>query len=324
MVYEIEKATQIADNIHEFWINAPQVAGHGKAGQFLIIRLDDSGERIPLTISAVRGDSVRIVFMAVGKTTKQLAAMKAGNCIKDVAGPLGNPSDTSKIGNCVLIGGGVGIACLPILAKALKAAGNHVTGIIGARNEKLLLLSDELEKECDELVICTDDGSRGYHGFPADILKKRIETDKIDAVWIIGPAIMMKITSMATLSTGIKTIVNLNPIMVDGTGMCGSCRVTVDGKMKFACVDGPEFDAHLVDWNELMNRQRIYPAMEKESAELYAADPHRQDGINGHADGHADGHGHVCTCGLSKANSGNIGKNGNNGNNGKTGNGVEN
>ena len=269
MAYKIEKAAEIADNIFEFWINAPHVSKNAQAGQFVVIRIDEKGERIPLTISAAKGSLIRIVFMGVGKTTRFLSTLKEGDSVLDVAGPLGHPSELKGWGNCVLIGGGVGIACLPILAKALKAEGNHVTGIIGARNEKLLLLSDELAEDCDELVICTDDGSRGFHGFPADILKKKLEEGKIDCVWIIGPAIMMKITSMATIPSKTKTFVSLNPIMVDGTGMCGSCRVTVGGETKFACVDGPEFDAHLVDWDELMNRQRIYPALEKESLEKF-------------------------------------------------------
>ncbi|MDE4907112.1 sulfide/dihydroorotate dehydrogenase-like FAD/NAD-binding protein [Methanogenium marinum] len=268
-MYKIVKRDQIADNIFEFWINAPHVTKTGRAGQFVVLRIDENGERIPLTISATKGDDVRIVFMATGKTTQQLAAMQVGESIRDVAGPLGKPSDVKKWGRCAVIGGGVGIACLPILARELREAGNDVTGIIGARNEGLLLLEDELRDACDELVICTDDGSKGHHGYPADVLKEMVSDQILDAVWIIGPAIMMKITSLATFDSGIKTFVSLNPIMVDGTGMCGSCRVTIAGEMKFACVDGPEFDAHEVDWDELMNRQRTYTGQEKESLEHY-------------------------------------------------------
>lgn len=279
-MYRIIKRNQIADNIYEFWINAPHVTKTGRAGQFVVLRIDEHGERIPLTISATDGEDVRIVFMAIGKTTQQLAAMEEGESIRDVAGPLGMPSDVKKWGRCAVIGGGVGIACLPILARELKAAGNEVTGIIGARNEGLLLLEDELREACDKLVICTDDGSKGHHGYPADILKKMVAENALDAVWIIGPAIMMKITSFATLNTDVKTFVSLNPIMVDGTGMCGSCRVTIAGETKFACVDGPEFDAHQVDWDELMNRQRTYTGQEKESLEHY--------------------HEHTCRCGEHK------------------------
>jgi ferredoxin--NADP+ reductase len=268
-VYRIEKAVETADNIFEFWIHAPHVARHARAGQFLVLRIDKHGERIPLTISATDGDSVRVVFMAVGKTTIQLAAMSPGESIRDVAGPLGRPSEIRKWGTCVVIGGGAGIACTPIIARELKEAGNTVIGIIGARNAGLLLLEDEMREACDELVICTDDGSRGFHGFPADILKERLSTQTIDAIWIIGPAIMMKITSGVSRPFGVKTFVSLNPIMVDGTGMCGSCRVTVGGETRFACVDGPEFDAHEVDFDELMQRQRIYVDSERLSLEHY-------------------------------------------------------
>ncbi len=276
-LYAIARATEIADKIFEFWITAPHVARHARAGQFVVLRIDEHGERIPLTISAVEGDLVRVVFMAVGKTTTQLSSLGAGDAIRDVAGPLGKPSEIEQYGTCMVIGGGVGIACTPIIAQELKRAGNKVIGVIGARNESLLILEDELRAVCNELVVCTDDGSKGFHGFPADILKQRLAEDTLDAVWIIGPAIMMKITSGATRPYGVKTFVSLNPIMVDGTGMCGSCRVTVGGETKFACVDGPEFDAHEVDFDELMQRQRIYTAQEQESMGRY--------------------HEHTCRCG---------------------------
>ena len=269
LAYKIEKAKEIAENIFEFWINAPHVAKNATAGQFLVIRINDKGERIPLTVSGVDGDLVRIVFMKVGKTTMFLSTLGEGDFIEDVAGPLGHPSEIKNWGKCVVIGGGVGIACLPILAKALKESGNEVTGIIGARNEGLILLEEELASHCDELVVCTDDGSCGYHGFPVDILKKKLDEGAVDCVWIIGPAIMMKITSLATVPYNVRTFVSLNPIMVDGTGMCGSCRVTIDGETKFACVDGPEFEAASVDWNELMTRQRIYTEEEMKSRELF-------------------------------------------------------
>ncbi|NYT06462.1 MAG: sulfide/dihydroorotate dehydrogenase-like FAD/NAD-binding protein [Methanomicrobiales archaeon] len=280
-MYRIEKAAKTAENIFEFWIHAPHVARNARAGQFLVLRIDEHGERIPLTVSGVDGDAVRVVFMAVGKTTTQLARMAAGDAIRDVAGPLGKPTDVKDWGTCVVIGGGVGIACTPIIARELKAAGNTVIGIIGARNAGLLLLEDEMREACDELVVCTDDGSKGYHGFPADILKKLLAERTIDAIWIIGPAIMMKITSGVSKSFGVKTFVSLNPIMVDGTGMCGSCRVTVGGETRFACVDGPEFDAHEVDFDELMQRQRIYVDQERASLERF--------------------HEHECRCGREDA-----------------------
>ncbi len=277
LLYRVEETKLLAERVYQMWVNAPHVARHARAGQFLIIRIDETGERIPLTISAVNGDNVRIIFMAVGKTTQQLATLKAGETILDVAGPLGRPSEIKRYGTCVVIGGGVGIASTPIIAREAKEAGNYVIGIIGARNADLLILEDEMRAICDELFITTDDGSKGTHGFVSDVLKAELERRPVDCAWIIGPAIMMKVTSNVTRPRAVKTFVSLNPIMVDGTGMCGSCRVLVGGETKFACVDGPEFDAHQVDFDLLMQRQRIYTAEERESLEHY--------------------HSHVCTCG---------------------------
>lgn len=268
-MYTIEKSNEIADKIFEIWVDAPHVARNAQAGQFVIIRTDKTGERIPLTISRASGDLVRIVFMAVGKTTHALAAIKPGGSIADIVGPLGHPSEVKSWGTCIIVGGGAGISSTPCIAEALKAAGNKVIGIIGARNAGMLIFEDEMREICDELHVTTDDGSKGRHGFAADVLKEIIADQKIDAVWIIGPAIMMKITSMATRDKGIKTFVSLNPIMVDGTGMCGSCRCQVAGKTVFACVDGPEFDAHEVDFDLLMQRQRYYMEQEKEAIELW-------------------------------------------------------
>jgi ferredoxin--NADP+ reductase len=276
-LYRVEEIKLLAERVYQIWVNAPHVARHARAGQFLILRIDETGERIPLTISAVNGDNVRIIFMAVGKTTHQLATLKAGETILDVAGPLGRPSEIKRYGTCVVIGGGVGIASTPIIAREAKEAGNYVIGIIGARNADLLILEDEMRTICDELFITTDDGSKGTHGFVSDVLKAELERRPIDCTWIIGPAIMMKVTSGVTRPFGVKTFVSLNPIMVDGTGMCGSCRVLVGGETKFACVDGPEFDAHMVDFDLLMQRQRIYTGEERESLELY--------------------HSHICRCG---------------------------
>ena len=269
-MYIIEKTQEIADKIFEIWVHAPHVARNAKAGQFVIIRVDETGERIPLTISRVSGDLVRIIFMTVGKTTHALAAVKAGDGIIDIAGPLGRPSEVKYWGTCVIVGGGAGIASTPCIADALKVAGNTVIGIIGARNAGMLILEDEMREVCHELHVTTDDGSKGRHGFAADVLKEIIAKQKIDAVWIIGPTIMMKVTSMVTREKGIKTFVSLNPIMVDGTGMCGSCRCQVAGKTVFACVDGPEFDAHQVDFDLLMQRQRYYMDQEKEALALWS------------------------------------------------------
>ncbi|NMB79849.1 MAG: sulfide/dihydroorotate dehydrogenase-like FAD/NAD-binding protein [Methanomicrobiales archaeon] len=268
-MFKIEKTGPIADKIYEMWVNAPHVAHHAQAGQFVIFRIDEKGERIPLTVSAVDGDSIRVVFMAIGKTTTHLASLRAGDAVQDVAGPLGKPSEIKKYGTCVLVGGGVGTACLPIIGHALRAAGNRVIGIVGARNAGLLILEEEMKKACDELHISTDDGSKGFHGFAADLLKQAMAREKIDAVWIIGPTIMMKVTAEATRPAAIRTFVSVNPVMVDGTGMCGSCRVTVGGETKFACVDGPEFDAHQVDFNALMQRMRTYQPEEKASLEKF-------------------------------------------------------
>jgi ferredoxin--NADP+ reductase len=269
-LYRIESAARLADRVYEYWIHAPHVARHARAGQFLIVRLHEKGERIPLTISAARGDAVRVIFMTVGKTTEELATLQAGESIMDVAGPLGRPSEIDNYGTCCVVGGGVGIASTPPIAAELKRAGNHVIGIIGARSADLLILEDEMREICDELYITTDDGSRGVHGFASDVLKRLLEERTIDRVWIIGPAIMMKVTSAVTAPAGVKTYVSLNPIMVDGTGMCGSCRVSVGGETKFACVDGPEFDAHQVDFDNLMQRQRIYTSQEKTAFERFA------------------------------------------------------
>jgi len=279
--YKVRMAGQLAERIYQVWIEAPHVARHALAGQFLVIRIDERGERIPLTISAVEGDLVRVIFMAVGKTTYQLATLRPGDEIRDVVGPLGKPSEMARYGHCVIVGGGAGIACCPIIARAAKAAGNRVTGIIGARSSAFLILEDEMREVCDELYVATDDGSRGFHGFAADVLKKVVTEKRPDRVWVIGPAIMMKVTSEVTRPAGIRTIVSLNPIMVDGTGMCGSCRVVVDGKTRFACVDGPEFDAHLVDFDTLMMRQRMYLEEEKVALEQFSS--------------------HTCACGGRKS-----------------------
>lgn len=270
-MYRVVKAEPLADRVHALVVEAPHVARHARAGQFLIVRVDAGGERIPLTISAVEGDLVRVIFMTVGATTHRLAELGPGDAIQDVAGPLGRPSEVPENQTCVIVGGGVGIASCPIIARTLKAAGNRVIGIIGARNADLLILEDEMRAACDDLHVTTDDGSKGRHGFAADVLKELIEQEEIGCVWIIGPAIMMKVTSGVTRPKGIRTLVSLNPIMVDGTGMCGSCRVVVNGETRFACVDGPEFDAHAVDFDRLMQRQRIYLEEEREALEHHHA-----------------------------------------------------
>jgi ferredoxin--NADP+ reductase len=209
--------------------------------------------------------------MKVGKTTHALAQIPVTGCIEDIVGPLGKPSEIKLYGTVAIVGGGVGIASTPYIARALKAAGNRVVGILGARNQGLLILEDEMAAICDELHIATDDGSKGHHGFAADLLRTLIIDEPVHAVWIIGTMIMMKVTSEVTREKGIKTFASLNPIMVDGTGMCGACRCTIAGKTQFACVDGPEFDAHTVDFDMLIQRQQMYRELEQASFNAWKA-----------------------------------------------------
>ncbi len=274
-MYEIDEKQVLSDNVKLMKIKAPLVAKKAKPGQFIILRIDETGERIPLTIADFdrKKGTITIIFMEVGKTTKQLGTMKEGDKILNFAGPLGVPSDIEKYGTVVCIGGGVGIAPLYPIIRALKDAGNKVISILGARNKDLLILEKEIEKYSDELLIATDDGSKGHKGFVSDVLQNLIDKGtKIDIVWAVGPVIMMKVVSDLTRKYDLKTIVSLNPIMVDGTGMCGGCRVTVGGETKFACVDGPEFDAHLVDFENLMLRNRRFVNEEKHACKLAGVD----------------------------------------------------
>jgi len=271
-MYTIIEKKILSDNVKQFKIKAPLVAKKAKAGQFIILRIDEKGERIPLTISDFdkKEGTITIIFMEVGKTTIQLGKMNQGDKIMNFTGPLGEPSEIKKYGTIVCIGGGVGIAPLFPIIKSLKESGNYIISILGARNYSLLMLEDEIEKYSDEFFITTDDGSKGSKGFVSDVLQKIInENKKIDIVWAIGPVIMMKVVSDLTKKYDIKTMVSLNPIMVDGTGMCGGCRVEVDGKTKFACVDGPEFDGHKVDFNNLMLRNRRFIRDEEKSCKMF-------------------------------------------------------
>jgi len=267
-MYEILEKQILSDNVKLMKIKAPLVAKKAQAGQFIILRINEKGERIPLTIADYNRNkgTVTIIFMEVGKTTKQLGTMKKGDMILNFAGPLGQPTEIEKYGTAVMIGGGVGIAPLYPIVRALKQAGNHVISILGARNKSLLMLEKEIDEFSDKLYIATDDGSKGHKGFVSDVLQKFIDdSEKIDIVWAIGPIIMMKVVANLTKKYDIKTIVSLNPIMVDGTGMCGGCRVSVGGETKFACVDGPEFDGHLVDFDNLMLRNRRFVCEEEEA-----------------------------------------------------------
>jgi len=260
-MFKILKKEILSPTLKLFEIDAPKIAIKCQAGQFIILRIDEKGERIPLTIADFNREkgSITIIFAEVGKTTQRLGLMEAGEALLDFVGPLGQPSEIENYGRVVCIGGGVGIAPVFPITRALHEAGNEVIGISGARNKDLLFWTDEFKAQCDEFHICTDDGSLGEKGFVTDVLKKIIEEKgKIDYIVAIGPLPMMKFVSEVSRPFGIKTVVSLNSIMVDGTGMCGACRVTVGNEIKFACVDGPEFDGHLVDFNEQMRRSQIF------------------------------------------------------------------
>ena len=261
----------LGGNTIEMELEAPQLAKKAQAGQFLIVRIDAMGERVPLTIADqdLERGTVTIVFQAVGRSTQQLANMKTGDSLADVVGPLGRASEIENYGTVVIVGGGVGIAPIHPIAKALKDAGNHVISIIGARSKDLLFWEDRMEHASHELFIATDDGSCGHKGFVTDILKDICETRDVKVVWAIGPMIMMKSCVSVTKPMNILTYVSMNPIMIDGTGMCGGCRVQVGNETKFACVDGPEFDGALIDFDLAMKRAAYMKDLEKKGTEYY-------------------------------------------------------
>lgn len=262
----LEKRT-LASRIVLFRIKAPLIARKCQPGQFVILRLNEKGERIPLTISEYNREegTITIVVQDAGRTTHELSLMEEGETIEDILGPLGRPTDIKKVGTVVGVGGGVGVALLYPEIKAYKEVGNRVISLIGAQNKDLLFFQDKIEAVSDKVIYSTDDGSFGYHGFVTELLKEILEKgeEKISEVIAIGPIPMMRVVAEITRPYKVKTIVSLNPIMVDGTGMCGSCRVKVGGQTKFACVDGPEFDAHLVDFDSLMKRQKRFLEEEK-------------------------------------------------------------
>jgi len=271
-LYKILLREDLAPKVHLFKVTAPAVARKAQAGQFVVIRIDERGERIPLTIADWDRDegTITIVFMEVGTTTARLALLKAGDAIADFVGPLGVPTHVEKFGTVVCAAGGVGVALIAPVARELKNAGNKIISILGARSKGLVFWEDHLRSFSDQLIVTTDDGSYGRKGVVTEPLKEILEGgDKIDRVVAIGPGIMMKFCAKTTQPFGVKTIVSLNSIMVDGTGMCGCCRVEVDGMTKFVCVDGPDFDGHQVDWDLLLARQRIYLDEEKRSFEKW-------------------------------------------------------
>jgi len=271
-VYDILAKEALTPVTKLFVIKAPEVARKAQPGQFVVLRVHEKGERIPLTIADFDREvgTITIVVQEVGKTTMQLGRMQVGESLASFTGPLGRPTEIENYGTVVLVGGGLGIAPIYPICRALREAGNHVIGIIGARSANLLFWEKEMRSVTDELIVVTDDGTYGRKALVTVPLKELLDAGRqIDRVWGIGPAIMMKFVSLTTQPYGVKTIVSLNSIMVDGTGMCGACRVSVGGRTRFACVDGPEFDGHQVDWDLLLARQRIYLDLEKQALEAY-------------------------------------------------------
>jgi len=272
-MFEIVHKRVLSDAVCEFGVHAPKIARKARAGQFLMVRVGEGGERIPLTFSDWNAEEgwVRFIFMRVGKTTNEMWNLEAGDSLADVVGPLGTPTHITGEGHRVaVVGGGVGAAVAYPVARALAGAGADVTVILGARSADLLILEDELSAlPLEELIVMTDDGTAGRKGLVTQPLKELCEMGAIDTAFAIGPAIMMKFCCATTAEFGVPTTVSLNPVMVDGTGMCGACRCTVSGETKFGCVDGPDFDGHGVDWEEFMSRQRVYIEDERASDAEY-------------------------------------------------------
>ncbi|MBN1369227.1 MAG: sulfide/dihydroorotate dehydrogenase-like FAD/NAD-binding protein [Dehalococcoidaceae bacterium] len=274
-MYKVLQVKKLTSGIYLFKLQAPQIARKARAGQFIILRIDQEGERIPLTIADwdVEEGSITIVFMAVGTTTCSLSRLKPGDAVADLAGPLGHPTEIERFGTVVCVAGGFAIAVIRPIIRSLKQAGNRIVTIVGVRNKDLMFWEKELRQDSDELIITTDDGSYQRKGLVTEPLKEILDSgEPISRVIAIGPTAMMKFTSLTTRPYAVKTIVSLNPIMVDGTGMCGCCRVSVGDETKFACVEGPEFDGHLVDWDEFMSRQTTYLDQEKYSYQCTAGE----------------------------------------------------
>lgn len=266
MGYKILSKKELCPNQYEITVEAPYVVKNAKGGQFIIFRADAKSERVPLTIADVDKERglLTLVFMAVGYSTKELAQLNIGDEIHDIVGPLGKPTDIKKYGTVVCLAGGYGAAPCYLIAKAFKEAGNKVYMIMGARNKDLIFWQNKMESVCDKVFITTNDGSLGEQGFVTQVLERLMGQEKIDYAIAVGPMPMMRAVADLTRDKGIYTEASMNPIMVDGTGMCGACRITVGGETKFACVDGPDFDAHKVDFDEVINRTKIYKAQERE------------------------------------------------------------
>jgi ferredoxin--NADP+ reductase len=267
---EIIYKRKVRSDVYYYKLATPEIARKARPGQFVIVRLHEHGERIPISLADIdpEAGTISLMFMTVGKTTTEMSTLETGKRLADVVGPLGNPTEIDNYGKVILVGGGFGVAPLYPIAKAMRATGNEVVTVMGARTKDLLVYEEEMSSVSDKLLITTDDGSRGTKGVVTVALAQELELGA-DLVMAVGPAIMMKFVCKTTEPYKIKTIVSLNPIMVDGTGMCGACRVSVGGQTKFGCTDGPDFDGHLVDWDLLMSRQRMYLAEEKQAMERY-------------------------------------------------------
>lgn len=270
-MFSILKKKSMAPQVDMMVINAPYIARNAKAGNFVVLQINDKGERIPLTIADTdrENGTITLLFQKIGTTTFKLGSLKAGNNIRDIAGHLGHPTPVKPYGHCVLVGGGIGTATLYPILKALKEQDNRMTVILGARSKKLIVWEREFGEYADELIVTTDDGSSGRKGLVTEALKEVIESNTVSIIIAVGPIKMMEAVTVLTRPYGIRTMVSLNPIMVEGTGMCGACRVNIGGETKFACIDGPEFDGHQVDFNELWNRVNFYKQEEQESYRLF-------------------------------------------------------
>ncbi len=270
-MYKIVQTAKLAPQIHEMVVNAPYISRHAKAGNFVVLRIHERGERIPLTIADSDTDSgtITLLFQRIGKTTEELSTLKKGKGIRDITGPLGHATPIRRYGHCVLVGGGIGSATLFPILKELKIKRNRTTVILGARTKNLLVWEDKFRENSNNLILMTDDGSSGRKGLVTAALKEVIEKEKVGIVLTVGPVRMMQAVSELTRPHGLKTLVSLNPVMLEGTGMCGACRVTISGKTKFACIDGPEFDGHDVDFEEISQRLNFYKDEEKESLNIF-------------------------------------------------------
>lgn len=276
MPYKILSKVELCPNQFEISIEAPYITRNAQAGQFVILRVEEEGERFPLTIADYNRETgaLTVVYMAVGHSTKKLAQLEVGDEIIDIVGPLGTPTHIENYGTVVALAGGYGAAPCYLIAKAFKDAGNKVYMVMGARNKELIFWEEKMKNACTELFITTDDGSLGTKGFVTNILEDIMKKEPVNYAIAVGPMPMMRAVAELTRGKGIKTEASMNPIMVDGTGMCGACRVTVGGEVKFACVDGPDFDAHLIDFDEIINRSKIYKDHESACTEA------REDNCN--------------------------------------------